>query len=176
MRAEEASVLPSGVAVQGVPMSAKTYLVLTVVGAFLLFSVEPLIAKLMLPLFGGGAGVWSVCLVFFQSVLLLGYLYAHVLIRRCGPRAQTKIQDLSNKYLNLAPVVLAIAKSLNVQARVLDSGRDVGHAIYPATWVVLARVDDPSGPSFAPFPVAQPTVRFPVWTDDYSSVLRAFKW
>ena len=56
--------------------------------AFLLFQVEPLIAKLILPWFGGGAGVWTVCLLFFQCVLLLGYLYAHILTRTLGRQAQ----------------------------------------------------------------------------------------
>ena len=50
--------------------------------AFLLFQVQPLIAKIILPWFGGGAAVWIVCLLFFQLVLLLGYLYAHLLSRR----------------------------------------------------------------------------------------------
>src|SRR6266576_2578684 len=49
------------------------------VSALLLFQVEPLIAKLILPWFGGVAAVWMVCLLFFQLVLLLGYLYAHFL-------------------------------------------------------------------------------------------------
>ena len=56
--------------------------------AFLLFQVEPLIAKVILPWFGGVAAVWTVCLLFFQVALLLGYLYAHVLTRRLGRRAQ----------------------------------------------------------------------------------------
>jgi SAM-dependent methyltransferase len=47
--------------------------------AFLLFQVQPLIAKIILPWFGGSAAVWIVCLLFFQVVLLLGYLYAHFL-------------------------------------------------------------------------------------------------
>ncbi len=55
-------------------------------GAFLLFLVEPLIAKAILPWFGGSAAVWATCLVFFQSALLLGYLYADVLSRRLSPR------------------------------------------------------------------------------------------
>lgn len=46
-------------------------------GAFLLFAVQPIFAKEILPWFGGSAAVWSTCLVFFQSVLLGGYLYAH---------------------------------------------------------------------------------------------------
>jgi len=56
--------------------------------AFLLFQVQPLIAKIILPWFGGGAAVWIVCLLFFQLVLLLGYLYAHLLSRRFRPRTQ----------------------------------------------------------------------------------------
>src|SRR5713101_6244958 len=58
------------------------------VSAFLLFQVEPLIAKMILPWFGGVAAVWTVCLLFFQSLLLLGYLYAHLLTRRLVPRTQ----------------------------------------------------------------------------------------
>jgi SAM-dependent methyltransferase len=45
--------------------------------AFLLFQVQPLIGKMLLPWFGGSAAVWSTCLLFFQLLLLLGYLYAH---------------------------------------------------------------------------------------------------
>ncbi|HYL64142.1 MAG TPA: fused MFS/spermidine synthase [Candidatus Methylomirabilis sp.] len=54
-------------------------------GAFLLFLVEPLIAKLILPWFGGSAAVWATCLVFFQSALLLGYYYADATSRRLTP-------------------------------------------------------------------------------------------
>ncbi len=45
--------------------------------AFLLFLVQPLLAKQILPWFGGAAIVWTLCMVFFQAVLLLGYAYAH---------------------------------------------------------------------------------------------------
>jgi SAM-dependent methyltransferase len=60
-------------------------------GAFLLFLVQPLIAKQILPWFGGSAAVWSVCLVFFQTVLLAGYAYADLLTRRAAPRTQTRV-------------------------------------------------------------------------------------
>lgn len=59
--------------------------------AFLLFQVQPLIGKIILPWFGGAAAVWTVCLLFFQVALLLGYLYAHVLTRSVGPRMQSRI-------------------------------------------------------------------------------------
>lgn len=51
-------------------------------GAFLLFLVQPIIAKLILPQFGGGVAVWATCLVFFQLALLLGYAYAHQVAAR----------------------------------------------------------------------------------------------
>ena len=56
--------------------------------AFLLFQVQPLVGKLVLPWFGGSAGVWTTCLLFFQLLLLLGYLYAHLLVHRLGHRGQ----------------------------------------------------------------------------------------
>lgn len=52
--------------------------------AFLLFSVEPLVGRLVLPVFGGTPSVWATVLFFFQTVLLLGYLYAHVSVTRFG--------------------------------------------------------------------------------------------
>lgn len=55
------------------------YLAIIFLSAFLLFQVQPLIAKLILPFFGGGAAVWTACLLFFQAFLLLGYFYAHCL-------------------------------------------------------------------------------------------------
>ncbi|PYT22714.1 MAG: hypothetical protein DMG57_34195 [Acidobacteria bacterium] len=58
------------------------------VSAFLLFQIEPLIAKIVLPWFGGSAGVWTVCLLFFQMALLGGYLYAHLSIGYLTPRRQ----------------------------------------------------------------------------------------
>ena len=58
------------------------------VGAFLLFQVQPLIGKYILPWFGGGPGVWTTCMLFFQMVLLGGYAYAHLLSRWFRPRVQ----------------------------------------------------------------------------------------
>ena len=53
-------------------------------GSFLLFLVEPIAARQLLPVLGGSAAVWITCLVFFQTALLAGYLYAHMLARRQG--------------------------------------------------------------------------------------------
>jgi SAM-dependent methyltransferase len=59
--------------------------------AFLLFLVQPILAKQILPWFGGAAIVWTLCMVFFQFVLLLGYAYAHWLAGRPNPRRQAVI-------------------------------------------------------------------------------------
>ena len=59
--------------------------------AFLLFQVQPILGKLILPWFGGAAGVWIVCLMFFQVVLLLGYFYAHLLTRKFPARNQIRV-------------------------------------------------------------------------------------
>src|SRR5215472_16974463 len=59
--------------------------------SFLLFMVEPIAAKRLLPLLGGSAAVWTTCLVFFQTTLLLGYLCAHLLATRLAQRTQVAV-------------------------------------------------------------------------------------
>ena len=70
-------------------------------GAFLLFQVEPLLGKYILPWFGGSPGVWTTCLLFFQTALLAGYAYAHFSAQRLKLRHQT--------ILHAALLVLALA-------------------------------------------------------------------
>jgi hypothetical protein len=70
-------------------------------GAFLLFLVQPLIGKYILPWFGGSPGVWTTCLLFFQSLLLGGYAYAHFTSTRLRPRQQA--------WLHLALLVVSLA-------------------------------------------------------------------
>src|SRR5436190_24017391 len=67
------------------------YALTILVSAFLLFQVQPVIAKIILPWFGGSAAVWTTCILFFQLVLLLGYFYSHAVIRYLKPRAQTMV-------------------------------------------------------------------------------------
>ena len=64
------------------------YAVTIFLSAFLLFQVQPLIAKAILPWFGGSAAVWSASMLFFQLLLLAGYAYAHISIRFLKPRVQ----------------------------------------------------------------------------------------
>ncbi len=59
--------------------------------ASLLFLVQPLASKLILPWFGGSAAVWTTCMLFFQAGLLLGYLHAHNLVQRLSGRQQRAI-------------------------------------------------------------------------------------
>jgi hypothetical protein len=61
------------------------------VSATLLFMVQPLAGKILLPVLGGSPAVWSTCMVFFQAVLFLGYLYAHALSTRVPPRWQRPV-------------------------------------------------------------------------------------
>ena len=62
--------------------------------SFLLFMVQPLIARLILPWFGGTAAVWTTCMLFFQTVLLAGYAYAHATNARLAPRTQALLHTI----------------------------------------------------------------------------------
>src|SRR6478752_4233419 len=68
--------------------------------AFLLFQVQPVITKKILPWFGGSPAVWTTCVLFFQLVLLGGYAYAHVVTHQI----QTRWQAI----LHLGIVLLAV--------------------------------------------------------------------
>src|SRR5882724_7266295 len=61
--------------------------------AFLLFCSEPMVGKMMLPLLGGAASVWITCLLFFQLMLLAGYVYAHLLERFATVRLQIVVHS-----------------------------------------------------------------------------------
>src|SRR3954471_24901490 len=59
------------------PLALPLFAITLFVSAFLLFLVQPMIGKLILPKLGGTPQVWNTCMVFFQSALLLGYAYTH---------------------------------------------------------------------------------------------------
>ncbi len=67
------------------------YTAAILLSAFLLFLLQPMAAKLVLPALGGSASVWTTCMLFFQVVLLAGYLAAHLLTRWLGPRVQVLV-------------------------------------------------------------------------------------
>jgi hypothetical protein len=66
-------------------MTNRLYGLTIFLGALLLFAVQPMVGKFILPWFGGGTAVWTTCMVFFQIVLLAGYAYAHLNIRLFKP-------------------------------------------------------------------------------------------
>jgi SAM-dependent methyltransferase len=68
--------------------------------AFLLFQVQPLIAKIILPWFGGTASVWTICMLFFQVLLLAGYVYSHAYVRLRVP---------ARRFIHIALLAVAAA-------------------------------------------------------------------
>ncbi|MDQ2843115.1 MAG: hypothetical protein M3Y72_19165, partial [Acidobacteriota bacterium] len=87
------------------------------VSAFLLFSLEPLVAKRIVPWFGGSAAVWSTCLVFYQVALLAGYLYAALLVRYLRPRIQCIVHLL---LLALSLILLPIGPGEHWRSAAID--------------------------------------------------------
>ena len=77
--------------------------------AFLLFLVQPVVAKMIVPWFGGSAAVWATCLLFFQLILLLGYGYSHWLVRKLAPLRQSRVHmallAISLIWLPLSPAI-----------------------------------------------------------------------
>jgi len=74
--------------------------------ALLLFQIQPMIAKMILPWFGGSAAVWITAMLFFQMVLLGGYLYAQWLVRILAPKGQATVHAvLLGLSLLLLPVM-----------------------------------------------------------------------
>src|ERR1700747_838925 len=76
--------------------------------AGLMFLVEPMVAKMVLPRLGGAAAVWSTCLVFFQTMLLLGYAYAHLSTRLLPRWAQVILHVFVLLPLSAAVLPLAL--------------------------------------------------------------------
>ena len=75
----------------GSQRSAILFVSTITVSSFLLFQVQPLVARFALPWFGGAPGVWTVCMLFFQTLLLAGYAYAHWLNRALRPKSQFSV-------------------------------------------------------------------------------------
>jgi hypothetical protein len=73
------------------------------VGATLLFAVQPMVGKMILPLLGGTPAVWSTCMAFFQAALLGGYAYAHATTAWLGPTST------SASLARSAPIAVALA-------------------------------------------------------------------
>ena len=106
----------------------RSYAFTIFLGAFLLFQIEPIVAKFILPWFGGAPTVWTTCLLFFQMLLLAGYTYAHLIDARLSPRRQMMI--------HLALVALCI---LAMSASAISNGSP----IMPGAQWKPVRADNP---------------------------------
>jgi spermidine synthase len=89
-------------------LTALTFTITTFVNAALLFTVEPMFSKMALPLLGGTPGVWNTCMLFFQTALLAGYAYAHVVTTRLAPRTQAAVH-LTLLAVSLVSLPISIA-------------------------------------------------------------------
>jgi hypothetical protein len=106
------------------------------VSALLLFLIQPMIAKMVLPLLGGSPSVWNTCMVFFQAVLLAGYAYAHALPSRLGVRRHAIV--------HLAVLALPIAL---LPVRVTAWSRP--DVVHPVPWLLGLLVVSVGAPAFA---------------------------
>ncbi len=86
---------------QSMVFSTITFGLTLFLSALLLFSVQPMFGKLLLPLLGGTPAVWNTCMVFYQSLLFLGYLYAHY--------SSTKLHFTHQTLLHLGLFALSLA-------------------------------------------------------------------
>jgi hypothetical protein len=109
------------------------YAVAIFLSSCLLFLVEPMAGKRLLPLLGGSAAVWTTCLVFFQCALLLGYLIAHGLITRTGSR----IQALAYIAL-LAASIAQLSRGIGTEVRA-----NPAHPIASVLWLLTLLIGLP---------------------------------
>jgi hypothetical protein len=99
----------------------------------LLFLLEPLAGKRVLPLLGGSAAVWAACLVFFQSALLLGYFVAHWLVTRTRTRTQIVV-FAGLLAVSIGQLLLSVDPHLTA---------DVAHPILSVMWLMTALIGIP---------------------------------
>ena len=113
----------------GKGMPGKWLFSLAIVGSgFLVFLVQPMVAKRLLPWYGGAPGVWTLCLAFYQITLFVGYAYAHGLMRLGRPRLELSVH-----------AVLFMAAWLALPVLPSDVWRpEVGND--PAGWILLALI------------------------------------
>ena len=95
--------------------------------AALLFVVQPMVAKLLLPSLGGSPGVWTTCMLFFQAVLLAGYAYAHLGARLLSPRRQAMLH-----------LPLTVAAFVVLPISIPELGIDASQN--PTTWLIAALI------------------------------------
>jgi hypothetical protein len=112
-----------------------SYTVTLFLSAFLLFLVQPMVGKMVLPFYGGAPAVWSACMLFFQATLFLGYFYSHLSLKWLGLQRQTKLHIV----LLLIPLVLL---PIDITPRVSPPS-----SLIPVIWL-LGRLFIIVGPPF----------------------------
>lgn len=115
--------------------------------AFLLFALEPLIAKRILPWFGGSSAVWSVCLVFYQVALLAGYAYARFLTRFLKQSQQVLVH------------IVVLAAALFLLPIGPDAARWQPSADSQPQWLILAMLAATLGLPFAALSATSPLLQ-----------------
>jgi MFS family permease len=104
--------------------------------AFLLFMVQPIVSKNILPWFGGSAGVWAICMAFFQVVLLLGYAYSAWISKHLRPKSQVALH-----------IVLLIASLLSLPVIADASWKPTGNTD-PSLWILFLLISTVGLPYF----------------------------
>src|ERR1700749_1139258 len=115
--------------------------------ALLLFWVQPLAGKMVLPLLGGAPAVWNTCLLFFEAALLAGYGYVHATTRWLSTRAQV-----------LLHVTLLLAAALALPVRINEARGGAPDEAHPALWL-LKTLAFTAGPPFFPLAASAPLLQ-----------------
>ncbi|MGK5090503.1 fused MFS/spermidine synthase [Deltaproteobacteria bacterium TL4] len=99
------------------------YALTLLISSFLLFAVQPLIGKMLLPQYGGAPAIWNTCMVFFQGMLLLGYIYAHLIVGKFRLRQQVLIHGVlllvTLSLLPLNPITASFGTSTHPEFQLL---------------------------------------------------------
>jgi hypothetical protein len=133
----ETSLSPVVVTTPLIKAAGWLYPATTFLSAALLFTLQPLFAKMLTPLMGGTPSVWNTALVFYQGALLLGYLYAHIIATRLKPRIQLYVH---------AAVLLFGLVFLPIKVSGLVGAPDVSNAV---GWTMAALALSLGGPIIA---------------------------
>ena len=116
---------PENAAKTGTGMLLPLFTLAIFVSAALLFFVQPMFAKMVLPKLGGTPAVWSVAMVFFQTVLLAGYAYAHFSFQRLG------------RFQPIAHLVVLVVAALTLPFGIGSEQNSALQQSHPALWVLL---------------------------------------